>query len=218
MLKKIKKIATKTEIGEKAVTDKQFRAGVFACGSLLINLAYAVYNGFTGIKQSSSWYIAIFAYYAVLAVMRFYVVSYEFKKTTKRTDRNIMRFCGRMLIVLAAVLVATVALGVLLHQDTSKPVTMMIVTAVYTFWKAIYAVVKIIRAAKDGAPVLLALRNISCADAAASMLSLEHAMLYTFSAGQSAMTNVTDILTGAAAVYIVLILGISLLTYRIEEE
>ncbi len=170
MLKKIKKIATKTEIGEKAVTDKQFRAGVFACGSLLINLAYAVYNGFTGIKQSSSWYIAIFAYYAVLAVMRFYVVSYEFKKTTKRTDRNIMRFCGRMLIVLAAVLVVTVALGVLLHQDTSKPVTMMIVTAVYTFWKAIYAVVKIIRAAKDGAPVLLALRNISCADAAASML------------------------------------------------
>ena len=59
MLKKIKKIATKTEIGEKAVTDKQFRAGVFACGSLLINLAYAAYNGFTGIKQSSSWYIAI---------------------------------------------------------------------------------------------------------------------------------------------------------------
>ena len=216
MLKKIKRIASKTEIGEKAVTDRQFRTAVTACFSLVMNLAFAVYNGFTGILNISVWYTALFAYYTILSVMRFYVVTYALKETNRRTDRSVMHFCGRLLIVLSTVLALMVFLNVAVHKDTSKTQIMMIVTALYTFLKTAHAIVRTVQAVRSGSAVILTLKHISLADASASVLSLAHSMMYTFGGGVSTVSDIMDIAVGSVTVLTVAALGVGLFKYKIK--
>lgn len=210
MVKEIRGLIERTSIGQKAIRDGRFRTVLFACGSLCVNLAYALYNGIIGIVGSSSWFVTLFAYYGVLAVMRFYAVTYEFKDAGKRTEYSVMRFCGGWLCFLASVLSGMVVLNITTGRDASRHMIVMIAIATYTFWKTTVAIINIIKVRKKNAPLLTTLRNINCADAAVSMLTLEHSMISTFgdSTGQFSVTM--DAATGAGAFLIILALGISM--------
>ncbi len=218
MVKKISGFIGRTSIGRQAILDGRFRTVLFACGSLCINLAYALVNGIFGIVSSSFWFITLFAYYAILAVMRFYAVTYEFKRTGKRAECSVMRFCGWWICFLAVVLSGMVCLNIATGRDASRHMIPMIAIAAYTFWKATVAIINLIKVRKKNSPLLTTLRNINCVDATVSMLALEHAMLSTFGGGTNSFTVIMDAATGAGAFLIVLILGVSMVAGKKQNE
>ncbi len=210
MMKKILSLAGKTAVGEKAISDPRFRTVLFSCISLGINLSYSLYNGIVGIIYSSFWFITLFAYYTILSAMRFYAVTYELRSTDKRTEYSVMRFCGICLCFLAIVISGMVCLNIASDRNASKHMVLMITIATYTFWKASVAIVNSIKVRRKGSPLLITLRNINCADAAVSMLALEHSMIATFGDGEYRFALVMDAATGAAAFLTIILLGIGM--------
>ena len=87
----------------------------------------------------------------------------------------------------------------------------MITIATYTAWKVTMAIVNIVKAHKKKALLLITLRNIGCADAAMSVLTLEHSMIATFGSGESRLAATMDGAVGMGAFLIVLLLGISMI-------
>lgn len=206
-----KSILKKTQIGKKAVESGQYRAMLLACGGLAVNFGYAVYNGVFGVVYGSAWFVVMFTYYVILAFLRFYVVTYEFRGSEKRTERSVMRVCGIWLCLLAVVASGMVYFTISDAKDTGKHTIMMITVAAYTFWKAVMAVINIVKAHKQQAPLLITLRNVNCANAALSMLLLEHAMISTFGNSAEDFARQMDIATGAGVFVIVFGLGVGLI-------
>lgn len=75
MLKKLIGLLERTSIGRRAVQDGRFRVVLITCAVLVINLAYAIYNGIIGFVYASFWFISLFIYYSILSVMRLHLSS-----------------------------------------------------------------------------------------------------------------------------------------------
>lgn len=211
MIKKLIAWLRQTPVYKKASSDAAYRTSLLTGWSQFINLIYAVLNGVLGIAHHSAWFLTLFVYYAILFVIRLYAATYGLKETTKRTDQSVMRFCGWWLCFLAVVVSGVVWLDFTIERDASKPFVLMIVIAAYTFWKATMAIINIIKAHKRKSPLLISLRNINCADAAMAVLSLEHAMIATFSEDAGRFSMTMDGAVGAGVFLIVLGLGISMI-------
>lgn len=212
MIRKLFDRIDQTPVGKKISNDVAYRTSLLAGWSLCINLIYAVMNGVLGIVHRSVWFITLFAYYLILSVMRFYAVTYGLKENSKRSDQSVMRFCGWWLCFLAIVISGVVCLDFTVERDASKPFVLMLIIAIYTFWKATMAIINIIKAYKRKSLLLITLRNINCADAAMAILTLEHGMIATFGEGEGPdrFMMTMDGAVGAGAFLIVLVLGISM--------
>lgn len=102
-------LISRTKTGKKAVASQRYRIILSAAVSLVFNLLYAVYNCVLGILNLSFWFVAMCAFYGILATMRFCVVMCERghqKSPADDTERFVMKFSGALLLVLGGVLAA----------------------------------------------------------------------------------------------------------------
>lgn len=200
-----------TAIGERLLSDRQFRSVLIAGGSMGWNLLYGIFNGVLGIIYRSAWFITMCAYYLTLGGMRLAVVSLNTEKQGKRTEQSVMRHNGIAMLFLAIVLSGSVALS--FHYAVAKtyPVPVMIAIAAYTFFIAGIAIRNTIRAHKDRSLFMMTLRNISLAGAVASMLTLQRSMTATFGNDAADFANTMNGACGMGAFLIVLALGITMI-------
>lgn len=176
---------------------------------LFINTAYGLGNAVLGIATNSRWLITLSAYYLILSVMRFSVILFA-KKNGDANAIFIKRFSGYMFFVLDIVLIATTYFTVTQNIGRKYHEIIMISIALYTFTKAVLAIVNLIKSKRFKSPVLTTLRNISLADAAASVFSLQRSMLVSFGEMKIADIKTFNILTGSGVCLIIIILGINL--------
>ena len=172
-----------------------FTAGVI----MLLNVCYAIYNGILGLLYNSLWFFALYTYYIVLSVMRFATVYFERKNKsdiTLSSEIFVMKFSGFMLIALSMVLLFSVYYSVNNEVAKSNGKIVMISIAAYTFCKVIIAIVNAVKIAKHKSPLLATIRNITCADAAASILSLQRSMLVSFKGMSNSDIILMNTLTG----------------------
>ncbi len=189
------------------------RAKKRALTGLIINLLYGVLQSALGLLTASMWLAAIGAYYIILSIMRFGVlmIGREGKNAEGGGKDFVKGFCGFMLLVLDAVLAVTVYLtaaegiGVKYHE------IIMITMATYTFSKAAAAIVNLKRCQKYKYPVLTVLRNISLADAVASVFSLQRSMIVSFGEMSVEKIQLFNILTCTGVFITVMILALNLL-------
>lgn len=212
----LNKLIGKTEVGRKALGDQQFRIFLFAFGSMGWNLAYGLFNGVLAIVYRSVWFATLFAFYVILGCMRLSVVSLKYQKKFKRTEATVMRQNGIALLILAVVLCVMTYLTFLFSAVRANNKIVMIAIATYTFYIAVSAIVKIVKAIKHHSPSVVTLRNISCAGATASMLSLQRSMVVTFGEGDTWFYEVMNGAAGLGAFLIVAALGVGMLiqSYR----
>ena len=204
------KIAS-TAVGEKLLSDRQFRSIIIASGSMGWNLLYGIFNGVLGIIYRSAWFITMCAYYMTLGGMRLAVVSLNTEKNGKRSERSIMRHNGIAMLFLAVVLSATVALSFRYSVTKTYPTPIMIAIATYTFYITALAIRNMVRAQKDKSLLMITLRNISLAGAVASMLTLQRSMTATFGSDAVDFANTMNGASGMGAFLIVLVLGITMI-------
>lgn len=180
-----------------------------AAVSLGCNLLYALYNGVLGALHLSLWFFTMFAFYGILAVMRFSAVLCGRRDgASEDTERFVERICGGLLILLSVVIAAAHTLS--LSRDlTAKYGTIpMIAIAAYTFYKLIRTICVAVRQRRNPSRLLASLRTISCAEAAAALLTLQRSMLVSFAGMDAAGQRQMNACTGAAVCGLILALGI----------
>lgn len=175
-----------------------------------LNLAYALYHGILGISFGSMWFLMLGAYYVLLSVMRFSAVlcGRMRKQHPALSERFPAAFLGAMLVLLSVVLAFSVYLS--FHYDVAiqHHEIMMITIATYTFYKITLAAVNTVKAHKQKSPLLIAIRNIGCADASASLLTLQRSMLVSFEGMNIREISIMNALTGAGVCILTAALGI----------
>ncbi|MGN0461673.1 MAG: hypothetical protein ACI4HZ_04445 [Ruminococcus sp.] len=189
-----------------------------ATTSLAVNICYALYNGILGVVYGSLWFVTMFAYYTILSVMRFTAVIYERKSILKKTEKPeifVMRFPGVMLIVLSFVLSGSVYYSIFYEVATKNGKIVMITIATYTFYKVTIAIVNAVKTAKHRSPLLTTIRNISCADAVVSIMSLQRSMLVSFRGMNQKEIMLMNTLTGIAVCLFVFIFGLIMATGKL---
>ena len=208
---------TKTTVGKRVISEQRYRMVLSAAVSLSFHFLYALYHGVLGVVHSSLWFITMCAYYAILSVMRFSVVLFEYKNKSKSsadTEYFVMRLSGILLILLSFVLSGVIYISISQNIAVKYDEILMITIAAYTFFKIIMAIVKAVKQHKNPSPLLAVIRNIGYAEAAASILTLQRSMLVSFGTMDNTEAHIMNILTGAAVCLYVLIIGMYLLLKR----
>lgn len=218
------------QIANTLITDTRLRTVVFTVPGMGFNLIYAIFNGVIGVTNHSAWYGSLAAYYILLCVMRFLSVSYARKvydgktpwgkvhmgKNNSQKDEDslearawrVYKNCGVMLSVSSIALGGAVIMLVLGEGGKSYPGLMIYAVATYTFYKLVMAITNMIKARKENSILLMALRNISYADALVSLLSLQTALFAAFGQNSGAMIPTMNALTGAGVCLMIFAVGI----------
>lgn len=190
----------------KIIKDPKQRILFASAASLALNAAYAIYNGVLGIIYGSLWFMTLSAYYIILSVMRFAAVLCGVKENG--TENFVMRFTGVMLVVLSLVLAVSVCYSLRFEVARANGTIVMITIATYTFYKVIAAFIRAAKTVKRRVFLLTALRSIACADAAASVLSLQRSMLVSFEGLSGAEIKLMNTVTGIGVCLFIFISGV----------
>lgn len=179
-----------------------------AIGSLAFNIAFATYYLVMGLVTNSWWLLTLGSYYLVLSLVRFMVLR------SKSKERFIAKFTGWMLILLSIPLVGTVILSVVRDRGHERHMIVMIALAAYAFTKITLATIKLIKARRSTSATLITLRNISFADAFASIFALQRSMLVSFEGMTETEIVIMNATLGSAVCVIVFLLGLNLVRNR----
>jgi len=175
-----------------------------------INALYGVYTGVMGAVEQSWWFLALAAYYIVLAVMRFSVLL-ALRSAEEETERFVTRFTGGMCLFLAVTLAGITYLSLLDERGTRHHVIVMITIALYAFSKITMAVIRMARRGRNRRPAQRCMRSLTLADAAVSIFALQRSMLVTFTGMSAGDIRLMNALTGTAVYLLTALLGLDLI-------
>ena len=213
-------LIAKTKTGKKLVSSQRYRIILSATLAFAFNLLYAIYHCVLGILNLSFWFIAMCAFYGILAIMRFSAILCERnhqKLPDNVTELFVLKLSGVLLVTLSIVL-ATVSYISLSQNIAAKHGEIIMITiATYTFYKITMAIVKAIKQHKNPSPLLRTIRNIGYAEVAASILTLQRSMLASFGTMSAGNIHFMNAVTGAAVCLFVLILGLSMITKSMKK-
>ncbi len=210
--KRIKGIRYSNKYIKRYFEDVQFRLKISLWGSFGVNMIYALLQLFMGIKNASSWFYALSAYYMLLTFMRYFLLK-EIHKNRLGKNRFFellhYRLCGILLVLMNTALAVMVFYMVRENKGFKYHYIMTIAMAAYTFYTMTMAIIGIIKYKKYNNPILSAVKTVSFTAALVSMLSLETAMLAAFGENESEEFRliITGI-TGATVCVAVLLYGI----------
>ena len=169
--------------------DFGFRTTVFSSVSLVINVAYVLFQTVMAIIYRSMWYATFAAYYAMLCLVRGVAVwadiraDRRFKDDAAALRKSKLRgylWCGILLILLSGAL--TVALGYMIANDISFRYAglTIYVMVTYAFYKIIASVINLVKAKKFNDYGVQSLRNIKVTEALVSIFAMQTALIATF--------------------------------------
>lgn len=207
-------LIAKTKTGEKIISNQRYRIILSAAVAFVFNLFYAIYHLALGVLNFSFWFIAMCAFYGILATMRFSVVLYERthqKLSSDDTELFVMKLSGILLVVLGVVLAAVNYISLSQNIAAKHEEIIMITIATYTFYKITIAIVKAVKQRKNPSPLLKTIRNIGYAEVSASILTLQRSMLVSFGSMSAGKIHFMNAVTGAIICLFVLILGSSMI-------
>ena len=155
-----------------------------------------------------------------MATMRFSAVLCERnhqKSPDNDTELFVMKLSGLLLVVLGVVLATVNYISLSQNIATQHEKIIMITIATYTFYKTAMAITKAVKQRKNPSPLLRTIRNISYAEVAASILTLQRSMLVSFGSMSAENSHFMNAVTGGVVCLFVLILGLSMITKSIKE-
>lgn len=164
-------------------SDTRLRMNVTLCGNVLWNGAYAALQLGLGIYHSSVWFYSLSAYYAFLAVMRFFIVHHTLRHipcSRMHSELKRYRVCGWILLFMNTALSGMMFYMIKGNGDMRHHEIITIAMATYTFTTLTFAIIGVIKYRKYNSPAMSAAKVISLTAVCVSMLTLENTMLNTF--------------------------------------
>lgn len=212
MITSFKTFKRENKYAQKWFSDVHLRMNVSLYGSLVWNVAFAIFQLGLGFYHGSFWFYSMFAYYIMLGVMRFFLVKHTRKyKANELAEAELKKYIasGWLLLFMNLALAVIVFFMVYFNRTFHHHMITTIAMAAYTFFTFTFAIVNIFRYKKYKSPVYSAAKKISLIAGAVSMLTLETTMLTTF--GEAESTLLSQILipiTGAAVIGFAIVIAI----------
>lgn len=172
--------------------------------SLTFNVVFAIYYLVLAAVICSWWLFILGIYYLVLSVVRFFVLR------SKAEKYRIAKFTGWMLIMLSIALIGIVILSVVRDRGHELHMFVMIAMAAYAFTKVTLAIINLVKVRSSKPATLIALRNVSLADALVSIFALQRSMLVSFGGMAEEKIVIMNAIIGFVVCVIVFLLGINL--------
>ena len=188
MILYFKKVKHENKLLKRYFSDVQFRINISLYGSLIWNIAFAIFQLGLGFYHKSFWFYSMFAYYVILGIMRFFLVNHTRKyKANEQAEIEIKKsiLCGWLLIVMNLALAVIVFFLVYLNKTFYHHMITTIAMAAYTFFTFTFAIVNLVKYRKYKSPIYSSAKTISLIAGSVSMLTLETTMLTTFGTGES---------------------------------
>lgn len=178
-----KRFKNENKYAKKYFTDVRLRMNISLYGSLVWNVAFAIFQLWLGFKDNSLWFYSMFVYYVFLAVMRFYLVRHT--KAYMPAEKEGMELkkhniCAILLLTMNFALSVIIFFIVYLNKTFEYHMITTIALAAYTFTTLTFAIINLIRYRKYNSPVYFAAKMITLIAACVSMLTLETTMLTVF--------------------------------------
>lgn len=195
--------------------DKDFRAEVSLYAGLAINLLYGVFKGTTGALYDSPWLWSMGIYYFAIGGIRFMLMRNVRKRrlshstaAVKLHEYRTYRLCGVMMLFMN-VTVAGLAIQMIWQNKANEYSRVIVmISAAYTFYSFILALVNMISFRKRDNAILSAAKDLTFCGAVMSMLSLQTSMLYAFDDEGEDFRRTFNMITGAFVIAIVLTISI----------
>lgn len=208
----LKNIKEKNKYINRYVADAHWRVKISLLGTVSLNILYVFMQLASGILYRAAWFYALAVYYALLIIMRVFLLRNTSKTIPGRNKLSEFyryRFCGFLLLVMTQALALIVFYIVRRNRGYNYHPIHTIAMAAYTFTSLTMAIINVIKYRKFESPLMSAAKAISLASAAVSMLSLETAMLTAFGEQKNPeFRQVMTAITGVAVCAFVMLMAI----------
>ena len=206
--------ARQNEHVDRFLSDYAFRTHTTLGLGLLLNLGFAAFKLLAGSMYRSYWLIALGVYYAILAMMRFFLLRRLGGLRPCASDLlhqyRTYRATGVMMLLLNVVMTAIIFQVVRDNQTYSYPGSFIYAFGAYAFYKIIMAAVNLIRRRGQDEPLFAAVRCLSFAVAMMSIFSLQTALLSAFGADEPEFRLMANASSGTVICLGILLIAVTM--------
>ena len=198
---------TGTVFGGKYIGDLAFRGSVSIYQGMMVNFFYVVFRILVGIRYASVWFLTIAIYYLLLGIMRL-SLALSYRNRNMKSELRCYRRTAWLLFLLNIPMGGMIVLMVLTDSGYSYPGYVIYLSALYTFYTIILAVVNLVTFRRLGSPVLSAAKVLSFVAALMSLLGLQTAMISQFSTEGEAFRRRMNAITGGGVWFSVILIAV----------
>ena len=208
---------TGTVFGGKYIGDLAFRSSVNIYQGMMINFLYVVFRIFVGIRYSSVWFLTIAIYYLLLGIMRLSLIL-SYRNRSVKSELRCYRRTAWLLFLLNIPMGGMIVLMVLTDSGYSYPGYVIYLSALYTFYTIILAIVNLVKFRKLGSPILSAAKVLNFVAALMSLLGLQTAMISQFSTEGEDFRRRMNAITGGGVWFSVILIAVYMLLHSRKKK
>ena len=198
--------------GRNYIGDLVFRGSVGLYSGMATNFFYVVFRIFVGIRYASVWFLTIAIYYLLLAIMRLSLIL-SYRNRNMKSELRCYRRTAWLLFLLNIPMGGMIVLMVLTDSGYSYPGYVIYLSALYTFYTIILAIVNLVKFRKLGSPILSAAKVLNFVAALMSLLGLQTAMISQFSTEGEAFRRRMNAITGGGVWFSVILIAVYMLLH-----
>ena len=172
--------------------DSHLRIKISLIFSFVFNVVYAIFQLFIGLYHKSFWFFSMFAYYLILALMRYLLLRHTLSNEANEKPIAELKkycFCGWMMLILNLALSLMIFFMVYWNKTFNHHQITTIALAAYTFVSFAIAIINFIKYKKLKSPVYSAAKSINLTSACVSIITLEATMLTSFGSDMDIITR-----------------------------
>lgn len=204
----------------RPVKKGKFRRSLYT--HLLVDLIYGFWQIVQGVVVGSAWIGGYGIYNVCHGVVRAVLARYARKLKGLPEDRKKERLgwrcytvCGFLMVAVNLTMTGLVYQTIWMGRSSHYSEIAVIAVAVFTFYKLIMAIVRVVKCRRSNEPISGAARNLGLAEAMMSLFSLQAALLAVYGGGfehQQLMNS----LTGFAVCLMTMLGGIGMIVHGLR--
>lgn len=209
-VRKGKALLNRNALAQRYLTDEEWRFRLELYFEQCVNFLYGGFKCVTGVIFRSAWIGAEGLYNLVQGIIQLVQILRRRKQLTLLRQWKSYRLCGWLVLVMH--LTMTGLVFQMIHRGAFEeyPGYMILLTAMFAFYKLISAFVDVAKDRKHKAPIDSAVRLLDLSQAMFSLFSLQVAMIHQFE-GTEEFAKLMNTLTGGAVCLLVVGMGIYML-------
>ena len=200
----------RSAFGGRYLSDLAFRGSVDICQGMAINFCYVMFRLAVGIRYASVWFLSMAVYYLVLGALRSYLIVC-YRRRSPKLEQRCYRITAWLLFLLNIPMGGMIVLMIRTDSGYFYPGSVIYLSALYTFYTFILAIVNVVRFRALGSPILSAAKVLNLVSALMSLLGLQTAMIARFSANGEGYRKLMNTVTGSAVYAAVIVIAVYML-------
>lgn len=200
----------RSAFGGRYLSDLAFRGSVGICQGMAINFCYVMFRLAVGIRYASVWFLSMAVYYLVLGALRSYLIVC-YRRRSPKLEQRCYRITAWLLFLLNIPMGGMIVLMIRTDSGYFYPGSVIYLSALYTFYAFILAIVNVVRFRALGSPILPAAKVLNLVSALMSLLGLQTAMIARFSANGEGYRKLMNTVTGSAVYVAAIVIAVYML-------